>query len=59
MEDEKDPRIITPMSKALIAIIDDFRFAERMPSRAEAIRRLIERGLQATQKNKSSEQEAK
>jgi metal-responsive CopG/Arc/MetJ family transcriptional regulator len=46
MENEKDPRIITPIPKELLARIDDYRFDERLPSRAEAIRRLIEVGLQ-------------
>lgn len=45
MADEKDPRIITPMPQALVDRIDDYRFKERIPSRAEAIRRLIELGL--------------
>lgn len=47
MADEKDPRVITPMPQALLARIDDYRFAERLPSRAEAIRRLVEIGLKA------------
>ena len=49
MVDEKDPRIITPIPKALLARIDDYRFEKRLPSRSEAIRRLIEAGLQAAQ----------
>jgi hypothetical protein len=47
MGDEKDPRIITPMPTELLAAIDDFRFSERLPSRAEAIRRLIETSLRS------------
>lgn len=39
-------RIITPMPKALVAAVDDYRFSNRLPSRAEAIRRLIEIGLE-------------
>ena len=46
MADEKDPRIITPMPQALVDRIDDYRFKERIASRAEAIRRLIEKGLE-------------
>jgi len=38
-------RIITPMPKAMVAAVDDYRFSNRLPSRAEAIRRLIEIGL--------------
>jgi len=45
MVDEKDPRIITPIPKALLARIDDYRFEKRLPSRSEAIRQLIEAGL--------------
>src|SRR3954470_13340816 len=47
MADEKDPRIITPIPKPLLARIDDYRFENRLPSRSEAIRRLIEAGLKA------------
>ena len=47
MTTEKDPRIITPMPQALVDRIDDYRFANRMASRAEAVRHLIERGLEA------------
>jgi metal-responsive CopG/Arc/MetJ family transcriptional regulator len=35
------------MPKSLVKAVDDFRFSNRMPSRAEAIRRLIELGLAA------------
>jgi hypothetical protein len=49
MADEKDPRIITPIPKALLARIDDFRFEKRLPSRSEAIRQLIEAGLSKAQ----------
>src|SRR5438045_9767658 len=45
MADEKDPRVITPIPKPLLARIDDYRFENRLPSRSEAIRRLIETGL--------------
>lgn len=47
MDEPNSERIITPMSKSLVAAIDDFRFAQRVPSRAEAIRQLIEAGLKA------------
>ncbi len=46
MADDKDPRIITPMPQTLVDRIDDYRFRERLASRAEAIRRLVEKGLQ-------------
>ena len=47
MDEANSERVITPMSKSLIAAVDDYRFANRAPSRAEAIRRLIELGLEA------------
>jgi hypothetical protein len=42
-----DPRVIVPMSPDLIGHIDDFRFANRCASRADAIRQLIMAGLEA------------
>jgi hypothetical protein len=42
---ERIERIITPMPKTLIEEIDDFRFGNRLPSRSQAIRELIRRGL--------------
>jgi|HubBroStandDraft_1064217.scaffolds.fasta_scaffold1638596_2 hypothetical protein len=47
MDESASERVITPMPKSLLTAIDDYRFAQRMPSRAEAIRRLIEAGLRA------------
>jgi hypothetical protein len=43
-------RVITPMPKSLVQAIDDYRYANRHPSRAESIRRLIELGLEAARK---------
>lgn len=48
MDDKDTPRIITPIPRELLRAIDDFRFSKRLPSRAEAIRQLIEMGLQTT-----------
>jgi metal-responsive CopG/Arc/MetJ family transcriptional regulator len=45
---ERIERIITPMPKTLIEEIDDFRWGNRMPSRSQAIRELIRRGLGKT-----------
>jgi metal-responsive CopG/Arc/MetJ family transcriptional regulator len=42
-----DPRIIVPMPPELIGRVDDFRFANRCASRADAIRQLIAAGLEA------------
>ena len=47
MQQPNSERVITPMPTHLLAAIDDFRFSERMPSRAEAIRRLLQAGLAA------------
>jgi hypothetical protein len=52
MADNRDQRIITPMSRELICAIDDFRFDKRLASRSEAIRRLIELGLKAAEREK-------
>ena len=41
------PRVIIPIPKTLLKRIDDYRWQNRIPSRAEAIRRLIKAGLQA------------
>ena len=45
MDEPPPERVITSMPKSLLAAINDFRFANRVPSRSEAIRRLIEMGL--------------
>jgi hypothetical protein len=47
MSEALTERIITPMGPALVASIDDYRFANRVPSRAEAMRTLLQRGLAA------------
>ena len=47
MDEPNSERVITPMPKSLLAAIDDYRFANRSPSRAEAVRQLIELGLKA------------
>jgi len=44
---EEPKRLIVPMPKELVDQIDDYRWANRLPSRAEAIRQLIKEGLQA------------
>lgn len=46
MTDPKDTRIITPMPQSLVDRIDDYRFRNRIASRAEAIRKLIEAALE-------------
>jgi hypothetical protein len=56
MADEANSeRIITPMPPSLVKVIDDYRFAHRIASRAEAIRQLIARGLEASADSEKSE----
>jgi len=42
------PKILITLEDNLITRIDDFRFENRIPSRSEAIRRLIEEGLKVS-----------
>jgi metal-responsive CopG/Arc/MetJ family transcriptional regulator len=43
-----DPeRVAIPMPAELLKRIDEYRWANRIPSRAEAIRQLVEAGLKA------------
>jgi metal-responsive CopG/Arc/MetJ family transcriptional regulator len=44
-DDQKTTRIIIPMKECLVSKIDEWRYANRVPARAEAIRRLIETAL--------------
>jgi hypothetical protein len=44
---EPDPRVIIPIPPRLLQQIDDYRWANRIPSRAEAIRLLVKEGLKA------------
>jgi Arc/MetJ-type ribon-helix-helix transcriptional regulator len=46
-EEPLDQRIQIMMSKSDIAALDDWRFANRVGSRSEAIRQLIAKGLEA------------
>ena len=44
----QDPeRVAIPMEKELLDQIDEYRWAHRIPSRAEAIRQLVREGLKA------------
>ena len=45
-------RIIIPMSKSMVRLINGYRSDSKIESRSAAIRRLIERGLQAEKKGK-------
>jgi metal-responsive CopG/Arc/MetJ family transcriptional regulator len=44
---EPDPRIIIPIPPKLLQQIDDYRWQNRIHSRAEAIRLLVKEGLKA------------
>lgn len=47
METKRDERIIILFSVAELEAIDDWRFANRMPSRAAAIREMLRRLIEA------------
>ena len=48
------PKIIFVMEEDLLKRIDDFRFGNRINSRSEAIRRLIEEGLKASDPSRTT-----
>jgi len=50
------PKIILVMETDLITRIDDFRFENRIPSRSEAIRRLITEALGKYEKHSKTPQ---
>lgn len=43
-----NPKILITLKADLLTRIDDYRFGNRLDSRSEAIRRLIEEGLKAS-----------
>ncbi len=46
-DESREYRLQIMLSEEEARILDDWRFAKRMPSRAAAIRELLKRGLQA------------
>lgn len=46
--DAKTSRILIDIPRELLRAVEDYRYSQRIPSRAEAIRRLIELGVQTT-----------
>lgn len=48
---ETTTRKLVSLSHKLVAEIEDFRFANRIKTESEAIRRLIESGLRSTSKD--------
>jgi metal-responsive CopG/Arc/MetJ family transcriptional regulator len=51
----KKPKLIMVMEDELLTRIDDFRFENRINSRSEAIRQLIEVGLKVLSKGTKEE----
>ena len=49
----KKPTIIFVAEEELVERLDDFRFDNRINSRSEAIRRLIDDGLKKYEKNRN------
>ena len=47
-EEGSKMNVLLLMEKDLLAKVDDFRFSNRIPTRAEAMRRLIQMGLART-----------
>jgi hypothetical protein len=47
MMETRDERLQIMLSVEELNVVDDFRFKQRMPSRAAAVRELMKRGLRA------------
>jgi len=41
----KNPKILITLNDKIIESVDDYRYENRLPSRSEAIRRLLEKAL--------------
>jgi hypothetical protein len=52
VKSESDPRVVVPMPPKLIERIENFRYEDRHPSRADAVRVLLEVGLDCVAKDK-------
>ena len=46
-DDSRGERLQIMLSAEELTVLDDFRFKQRMPSRASAVRELLKRGLAA------------
>lgn len=55
MSEPKSERVIVPLPPTLLAAIDDYRFARRIASRAEAMRQLFLLGLAAAEEGQETE----
>ena len=51
---ERTEGLQVKLSTEMLARIDDFRFAQRLPSRAAAIRNLLWRGLEVNDEQRAS-----
>lgn len=49
-----NPKILLTLNQDLLDQIEDFRYGNRIPSRSEAVRRLIEIGLESLPKDKKT-----
>lgn len=50
---KQDQKLIIQVSKELIEQVDDYRFKNRIQSRAEAVRQLLEKALGGSKKETS------
>jgi len=55
---ERECRMHIMLSREELESIDDWRFASRVPTRAKAVRLLVEKGLEASASAKASEASA-
>ena len=55
---KKDQKLLIMISQDLLQNIDDFRFRNRIPSRAEAVRQLIEKSLKDPQSPPSEDRKS-
>lgn len=46
IDENKNTQVLLTISKKLLSKIEDYQFNNRIPSRSEAIRLLIEKGLE-------------
>jgi metal-responsive CopG/Arc/MetJ family transcriptional regulator len=53
-EPQRTERFQIMLSTEELSAIDDFRFKNRMPNRASAVRELIRRGLAAAKKDRTA-----
>jgi Arc/MetJ-type ribon-helix-helix transcriptional regulator len=56
---EPSKRVMTPMSEALIAEINNFRFETRRESQSDAVRELLRRGLESWHEEKAAKAKKK